>query len=88
MRLLWISLLFMPLLVNGQPSKVTYAYDDAGRLALVDYGNGQSVAYTYDKAGNLIRSEAKSSAAVRKSKDASKPSAEQSGQTKPAKKEK
>ena len=78
MRLLWISLLFMPLLVNGQPSKVTYAYDDAGRLALVDYGN----------AGNLIRSEAKSSAAVRKSKDASKPSAEQSGQTKPAKKEK
>ena len=29
---------------------VTYMYDDAGRLVLVDYGNGSTIAYTYDKA--------------------------------------
>ena len=33
---------------------VTYTYDDAGRLVLVDYGNGSTIAYTYDKAGNLL----------------------------------
>ena len=33
---------------------VTYAYDDAGRLLTVDYGNGAAITYSYDKAGNLI----------------------------------
>jgi YD repeat-containing protein len=33
---------------------VKYSYDDAGRLTIVDYGNGKSIAYTYDSAGNLL----------------------------------
>ena len=33
---------------------VNYTYDPAGRLALVDYGNGATIAYTYDKAGNML----------------------------------
>ncbi len=33
---------------------VNYTYDAAGRLALVDYGNGTTIAYTYDNAGNLL----------------------------------
>jgi YD repeat-containing protein len=33
---------------------ITYTYDDAGRLTLVDYGNGTTIAYTYDKAGNVL----------------------------------
>ena len=33
---------------------VKYAYDDAGRLTSVDYGDGSSIVYTYDKAGNLL----------------------------------
>src|SRR5688572_14363054 len=33
---------------------VSYTYDAAGRLTLVDYGNGTSIRYTYDAAGNLI----------------------------------
>jgi YD repeat-containing protein len=35
-------------------SHVSYSYDAAGRLAQVDYGNGQTITYTYDKAGNLM----------------------------------
>jgi YD repeat-containing protein len=34
-----------------------YAYDDAGRLTTVDYGNGKTITYTYDKAGNLLSRE-------------------------------
>jgi YD repeat-containing protein len=33
---------------------VRYAYDDAGRLAKVDYPSGASIVYTYDPAGNLL----------------------------------
>ena len=33
---------------------VKYTYDAAGRLALVDYGNGATIGYTYDNAGNLL----------------------------------
>ena len=33
---------------------VNYAYDDAGRLARVDYPSGASIMYTYDNAGNLL----------------------------------
>jgi YD repeat-containing protein len=33
---------------------VNYTYDDAGRLASVDYGDGRTIVYTYDPAGNLL----------------------------------
>jgi YD repeat-containing protein len=33
---------------------VKYSYDDAGRLAAVDYGNGKTITYVYDNAGNLL----------------------------------
>src|SRR5438132_6595216 len=33
---------------------VHYTYDDAGRLTMVDYGNGKTIAYTFDQAGNLL----------------------------------
>jgi|ERR1051326_6655739 uncharacterized protein (TIGR03437 family) len=41
-------------LLSSLTAAVTYTYDPAGRLALVDYGNGATIAYTYDKAGNLL----------------------------------
>lgn len=31
-----------------------YAYDDAGRLISVIYGDGSSIVYTYDAAGNIL----------------------------------
>ncbi len=34
--------------------KVSYSYDDTGRLTKADYGNGKVISYTYDKAGNLL----------------------------------
>jgi YD repeat-containing protein len=34
--------------------QVSYVYDGAGRLALVNYGNGTGIQYNYDSAGNLI----------------------------------
>jgi YD repeat-containing protein len=36
---------------------VNYTYDDAGRLAKVDYGDGRAISYTYDNSGNLLRRE-------------------------------
>jgi YD repeat-containing protein len=42
----------------SQSHTVTYAYDDAGRLVVADYGEGKGVTYTYDAAGNLLRREA------------------------------
>jgi DnaK suppressor protein len=33
---------------------VNYIYDAAGRLAIVDYGNGRTITYVYDNAGNLL----------------------------------
>jgi YD repeat-containing protein len=58
MRLtLSILILFLALALTcfGQLQKVTYTYDDAGRLTAVDYGNGKSITYTYDQAGNLLK---------------------------------
>ena len=43
---------------------VNYTYDPAGRLALVDYGNGATIAYTYDKAGNMLSRVVSGSASV------------------------
>ncbi len=34
---------------------VSYTYDEAGRLARVQYSSGKTIAYTYDLAGNLLR---------------------------------
>ena len=34
--------------------KVTYTYDDAGRLLRATYANGTALVYTYDAAGNLL----------------------------------
>jgi YD repeat-containing protein len=36
---------------------IAYAYDGAGRLTSVDYGDGVVIRYTYDAAGNLTASE-------------------------------
>jgi YD repeat-containing protein len=47
-----VLLLFFGLAVLADPVK--YSYDDAGRLILADYGNGNTIAYTYDNAGNLL----------------------------------
>src|SRR3989442_724445 len=33
---------------------ISYTYDSAGRLTMVDYGGGTSIRYTYDSAGNVI----------------------------------
>jgi YD repeat-containing protein len=49
-----ILLLALALTGFGQSQRVSYTYDDAGRLTGVDYGNGTSIAYTYDNAGNLL----------------------------------
>ena len=38
-----------------QAGAITYSYDDAGRLAKADYGDGRVITYTYDAAGNLLR---------------------------------
>ena len=35
-------------------ARVNYTYDDAGRLARVDYDSGASIVYVYDNAGNLL----------------------------------
>src|SRR5207249_3272359 len=40
-----------------QAETVDYAYDHAGRLIGVDYGNGRKIDYTYDDSGNLTRSQ-------------------------------
>lgn len=34
--------------------KVTYTYDDAGRLLRASYASGTALVYTYDAAGNLL----------------------------------
>lgn len=34
--------------------KVTYTYDDAGRLLRATYASGKTILYTYDAAGNLL----------------------------------
>lgn len=41
----------------ARADSVNYRYDQAGRLAAVEYGNGSRIDYTYDAAGNLLRRE-------------------------------
>lgn len=48
----FLTLLVVP---AARADTVSYAYDDAGRLIRVQYGNGKTIAYSYDKAGNLLR---------------------------------
>ena len=55
----WNLMLLLSLILHLESpfaSNITYAYDGAGRLTKVDYGNGTSIQYTYDKAGNLLSS--------------------------------
>jgi YD repeat-containing protein len=35
--------------------KLTYTYDDAGRLARVESDSGKVITYTYDASGNLVK---------------------------------
>jgi YD repeat-containing protein len=50
-KLIVISILFA---VAAVGQNIAYTYDAAGRLALVDYGNGTQIQYTYDNSGNLL----------------------------------
>ena len=45
---------FLLLAASLSADVVHYTYDDAGRLARVDYPSGASIIYTYDPAGNLL----------------------------------
>jgi hypothetical protein len=49
--LLLAMLLLSPL---ASATQVTYVYDGAGRLVMVDYGSGKGFVYTYDAMGNLL----------------------------------
>lgn len=42
------------LCATGYAAPITYTYDAAGRLVLVDYGNGTNLFKVYDAAGNLV----------------------------------
>jgi YD repeat-containing protein len=44
-----------PLALAPTPRTITYAYDGAGRLLRVDYGQGWAASYSYDAAGNLLQ---------------------------------
>jgi YD repeat-containing protein len=46
--------LFFGIFITARADVVNYGYDDAGRLARVDYPSGASILYTYDNAGNLL----------------------------------
>jgi YD repeat-containing protein len=35
--------------------KLTYTYDEAGRLARVESDSGRVITYTYDASGNLVK---------------------------------
>ncbi len=39
---------------NVTAGNETYTYDNAGRLTMVDYGDGNTITYTYDAAGNRL----------------------------------
>jgi len=54
--ILGLTFIAATLLCRAQSQKVTYTYDNAGRLAKADYGNGQTITYVYDNAGNLLSS--------------------------------
>ena len=51
---LLIGMLLFGLGTQATADRVTYAYDEAGRLIRVDYGGGKTISYTYDKNGNLL----------------------------------
>lgn len=65
--------------------QVAYQYDDAGRLVLVDYGNGKTIAYSYDAAGNLLSRTVTSGTPASADQKQSKPNAEASKDNQPAK---
>jgi len=49
--------IMLSLMTAVYAGKVTYTYDDAGRLTGAVYDNGKQIAYTYDNAGNLLSEE-------------------------------
>lgn len=49
------ALLLAPALLPLASETIRYSYDDAGRLARVEYGSGKTISYSYDKAGNLVK---------------------------------
>ncbi len=53
------TIFFLFILFNGALSSsadtVNYTYDNAGRLAGVDYGDGKRITYTYDSRGNMVQ---------------------------------
>ena len=57
-RILFLSLcvvlLGAPPQALAQAERVSYQYDQLGRLIRVDYGGGKTITYTYDKNGNLL----------------------------------
>ena len=53
-RLVQCILVLPALFALASVGAVHYSYDQAGRLARVEYANGKSIAYTYDDAGNLM----------------------------------
>ena len=76
-------LLALPLIAAAA---VNYTYDDAGRLATVDYGDGRTIAYTYDAAGNLLSRTMTPANNASSSSDKQKPQAKEKAATRtPAK---
>ena len=52
----WTLVTLMFLFLSIAPAEtVRYVYDDAGRLARVEYGGGKTITYAYDKSGNLLK---------------------------------
>jgi len=51
-----LPILFLAVCLATYPSAatLTYSYDAAGRLTLVNYGDGAATRYTYDASGNLL----------------------------------
>lgn len=51
----WLIALIAP--SHAAEGTMAYIYDEAGRLARVDYGGGRGISYTYDDNGNLLEQE-------------------------------
>ena len=49
-----LALVTALLALTASAGPITYTYDAAGRLVLVDYGNGTNLYKIYDPAGNLV----------------------------------
>ncbi len=56
-RVITAAAMVLSLTAAVYAGKVTYTYDDAGRLTGAVYDNGKEIAYTYDNAGNLLSEE-------------------------------